>query len=110
MPKFVKKPVVIEAYQTDEEFVIPTLEGEMKASVGDWIITGVNGEMYPCKPDIFEKTYEPFSETGLHAVEVKQGSLFMDGRKIRAVQRFNLECAVNEVFKLNVDMIVDLKK
>ena len=38
---------------------IPTLEGVMTASEGDWIIRGVNGEYYPCKPDIFEKTYEP---------------------------------------------------
>lgn len=37
---------------------IPTLEGVMVASCGDWIIKGVNGEFYPCKPDIFEKTYE----------------------------------------------------
>jgi hypothetical protein len=37
---------------------IPTLEGTMTARIGDWIITGVNGEKYPCKPDIFEKTYE----------------------------------------------------
>ena len=38
---------------------IKTLEGTMKASAGDYIIRGVNGEIYPCKPDIFEKTYEP---------------------------------------------------
>lgn len=56
--KFRKKPVVIEAYQTDKEIDIETLEGTMHANVGDWIITGVNGEQYPCKPDIFEKTYE----------------------------------------------------
>ena len=60
--KFRKKPVVIEAYQTDREIDIETLEGTMHASVGDWIITGVNGEKYPCKPDIFEKTYEPADE------------------------------------------------
>jgi hypothetical protein len=59
MPKYRKKPVVIEAYQTDVEFDIPTLEGTMRASVGDWIITGVSGEVYPCKPDIFQQTYEP---------------------------------------------------
>lgn len=58
MPKFRKKPVVISAYQTDKELKIQTLEGEMTANVGDWIITGVNGEVYPCKPDIFAKTYE----------------------------------------------------
>ena len=37
---------------------IHTLEGDMKAMSGDYIIKGVNGEFYPCKPDIFEKTYE----------------------------------------------------
>ncbi len=38
--------------------IIPTLEGDMKASKNDWIIKGVNGEFYPCKPDIFAKTYD----------------------------------------------------
>lgn len=41
---------------------IPTLEGLMIAREGDWIIKGVNGEIYPCKPDIFEKTYELVKE------------------------------------------------
>ena len=62
MAKYRKKPVVIDAYQTDKELEIETLEGTMHASVGDWIITGVNGEKYPCKPDIFEKTYEKVEE------------------------------------------------
>lgn len=69
MAKYVKKPVVIEAYQTDKEMIIHTLEGDMNASVGDYIITGVHGEKYPCKPDIFEETYEPVvdkSECGTH--------------------------------------------
>lgn len=57
--KFRKKPVIIEAYQTDREMIIHTLEGDHRAAVGDWIITGVKGEQYPCKPDIFDKTYEP---------------------------------------------------
>ncbi|MFR7907998.1 MAG: hypothetical protein ACLU4K_07240 [Oscillospiraceae bacterium] len=56
--KYRKKPIVIEAYKTDKPVVIKTLEGDMKASIGDFIITGVNGEQYSCKPDIFEKTYE----------------------------------------------------
>jgi len=78
--KFRKKPIVIEAVQfdgTDEscDWLLPqlidrsigrskchlhikTLEGVMTADIGDWIIKGVNGEFYPCKPDIFEKTYE----------------------------------------------------
>ena len=42
--------------------VIETLEGDMKASYGDYIIKGVQGEFYPCKPDIFEKTYEEVAE------------------------------------------------
>lgn len=41
---------------------IPTLEGEMRADPHDYIIKGVNGEFYPCKPDIFEKTYDIISE------------------------------------------------
>jgi hypothetical protein len=85
---FRKKPVVVEAMQYTREscpvvsawvyeatndhpadiidgccgvepLIIQTLEGEMTAQPGDWIIKGVNGEFYPCKPDIFEKTYEP---------------------------------------------------
>lgn len=39
-------------------YTIGTLAGEMRADVGDWIIRGVKGEIYPCKPDIFEETYE----------------------------------------------------
>lgn len=87
--KFKKKPVVIEALQWDgtlatigaiREFMKPnyplipeldqvqykkvsliirTLEGDHEAKVGDWIIKGIKGEFYPCKPDIFKKTYEP---------------------------------------------------
>jgi len=76
--KYRKKPVEIEAMQflgdsnlmeclnfigigaggNDSTIIIATLEGDMKAKKGDWIIRGVNGEFYPCKPDIFEKTYE----------------------------------------------------
>ena len=85
--RFTKKPVTIEAIQwtgknlreviafTDgppdtpmeayadmvarDGLKIHTLEGKMLANVGDWIIRGVKGEYYPCKPDIFEATYSP---------------------------------------------------
>ena len=73
--KFRKKPVVIEATQwfkhgdhpavvkvTDGYAVVKTLEGNMVVTPGDWIITGVKGEHYPCKPDIFEATYERVEE------------------------------------------------
>jgi hypothetical protein len=81
--KFRKKPVVIEATQwfkmgdhpavktetvshmesVDTLVYIETLEGPMTVTPGDWIITGVKGEHYPCKPDIFEATYEAVYET-----------------------------------------------
>lgn len=48
----------IKTVKNDKHIRIQTLEGDMKASFGDYIIKGVNGEFYPCKPDIFEKTYE----------------------------------------------------
>ena len=60
--KYRKKPVVIEAYECTKSQVIHTLEGDMLASVGDFIITGLRGEQYPCKPDVFWKTYEPVAE------------------------------------------------
>ena len=44
--------------RTGYGFCIRTLEGDMSVTVGDWIITGVKGEKYPCKPDIFEATYD----------------------------------------------------
>jgi len=53
-----KRPVVVKAGQLAEEYDISTLEGVMHGNVGDWLIIGVNGEVYPCKPDIFTKTYE----------------------------------------------------
>lgn len=56
--EFVKKPVRVKAYQTNKIKLIETLEGTMRADKGDWIVTGINGEQYPVKPDIFEKTYE----------------------------------------------------
>ncbi len=82
MKKYRKKPVVIEAVQltwesfgmccnfigrenladgtSPDEIVIEiiTLEGNHVARIGDWIIKGIKGEFYPCKPDIFEATYE----------------------------------------------------
>lgn len=54
---FVKKPVKVRAYQTKNPMDIHTLEGTMHADSGDWIVTGISGEKYPVKPDIFNKTY-----------------------------------------------------
>ena len=60
--RYRKKPVVIEAKQLTEVTFIHTLEGTMQGNPGDWLIKGVQGEMYPCKPDIFAATYEPVKE------------------------------------------------
>lgn len=55
-----KKPVVISARgPITEPETIETLEGTMRADVGDYVITGVKKEVYPCKPDIFTATYDP---------------------------------------------------
>jgi len=56
--QYQKKPVIVEAYQTSEVVEIETLEGVMRADIGDYIIKGIQGELYPCKPDIFIETYE----------------------------------------------------
>lgn len=60
--KYRKIPIVLEAYQTEEEMDIETLEGVMHASIGDYIVTGVKGEKYPVKPDIFKNLYEEVKE------------------------------------------------
>jgi len=85
MAKYRKKPVVVDAWRVpargevpsdelidlvqengwigdDEGILIQTLEGDMLALPNDWIIKGVAGEFYPCKPDIFEQTYEKAGE------------------------------------------------
>ena len=56
--KYRKKPIIVEAYVATKEESIKTLEGTMKADKGDYVITGIRGERYPCKPDIFKQTYE----------------------------------------------------
>lgn len=112
--KFRKKPVVIEAIQyifdeqnnTDnveeictfmsakgiqmrnQKILIPTLEGAMWASSNDYIIKGVNGEFYPCKPDIFEKTYEiKVLETEDLKQRAQEYRIRFDGKQWIAVEK-----------------------
>lgn len=59
MAKFRKKPIEVEAFRLVDQEVIETLEGTMIGNPGDWLITGVAGERYPCKHEIFMQTYEP---------------------------------------------------
>lgn len=56
--KAIKKPIAIRCVQINEAFEVETLEGKMKGQPGDWLVVGVNGEMYPIAKDIFKKTYD----------------------------------------------------
>ncbi len=56
--KAIKKPIPIRCIQIDEPFTVETLEGNMKGKKGDWLMVGINGEMYPCDKAIFNKTYK----------------------------------------------------
>ncbi len=61
--KYKKKPVVVDAIKIGVPFMVETRDGTMRGNADDWLIRGIAGELYPCKPDIFEKTYEPTEET-----------------------------------------------
>jgi hypothetical protein len=102
--KFRKKPVVIEAMQLTLDsaqrvrdfcggilfdqspmppcIAIRTLEGVMRADLGDWVIRGVKGEFYPCKPDVFAATYEPADVAPDCAGAVGRG----DAKRIRQLE------------------------
>lgn len=109
--KYRKQPVVIEAVQyhgyhtgairdfcgecvrepIGEDYIeIITLEGVMTASKGDYIIKGVNGEFYPCKPDIFHKTYEPVEDDA--PISLKQA--FLSGFDNKAYREVEVEVTV----------------
>ena len=68
MPAFRKKPVVVEASALMSRSGDQTLQGDMQAQAGDWVIQGVKGELYPCKDDIFRETYEPVGKEGVKAM------------------------------------------
>ncbi len=115
--KFRKKPVVIEAWQNTHtprptplwlndawraakvQFAgggridIHTLEGVMRAELGDWIICGVKGELYPCKPDIFEATYEAAGMNNYERLKVAiENAAAKEGFEVH-----NFECFVSHL-------------
>ena len=99
--KYRKRPVVVEAiqwtgknykdiqafagikivhyFQEAEVLMVRTLEGDMFASRGDYIVKGIRGEFYPCKPDVFQETYEEAEETSLCAATGKPCSMCKPG-------------------------------
>lgn len=121
--KYKKKPVVVEAIQydgTDDSYneglcftngdllwhkelkcpIIETLEGNMTVNIGDYIIKGVQGEFYPCKPDIFEKTYEVYEEQDVtnalneylrcRSIEARDVRDVLKARDIRDIPEYGL--------------------
>lgn len=125
MAKYKKKPVVIDAVQYTkhnkdklieflglskednlEELIISTLEGDMKASYGDYIIKGVKGEFYPCKPDIFKETYEEVEEEEIiveSIIELIQKEVYIQ------LGRYPLTMISHFVCCLNPKMIEQLR-
>lgn len=121
MQKFVKKPVVVEAIQynginitevesfvgaklptvwlsvEDTQLVIPTLEGDMKVSKGDYIIKGIKGEFYPCKPDVFKSTY--------NVVEDNNGILSEGEKRVRTNFNVSSSKAVDTAKQLMAEAI-----
>jgi hypothetical protein len=102
MKKYRKKPIIIEAVQFDPQKTWPecikkwgpdfqprdcswgyvdTLEGEMHVLADDWIIKGVNGEFYPCKPDIFKKSYDLVEDVEIKE-EIKPIFVFTIGEEV----------------------------
>lgn len=123
MNQYRKKPVVIEAWQNSDEnefpswvdsadvgrepggvILINTLEGVMKAMPGDYIIKGVQGEIYPCKPDIFEATYDSVPKNHIERMEIEASEL---QAKIDGAQKF-LDSFQEEAAPLICDEQFDL--
>jgi len=129
MAKFRKKPVVIEAwpfwkdgdyndvapvefvaairYDTEDRPYVRTREGPLAVSNGDWIIRGVKGEFYPCKPDIFAEIYEPATDPaaaptedeGMDQIEAALVGLGLNGRKLSVNEALEIVRGVRARFR-----------
>ena len=131
MSKYRKKPVEIEAVKfdgTDEtvEWLLPqlksgeicracnklyikTLEGVMEAKVGDYVIKGVNGEFYPCKPDIFEKTYEKIEDDDL----LNEKPIFFEDLKngyTKAYTKSDIDMLIEDNKRLKEELFMERTK
>lgn len=108
---------IIERIHWEDGFrlVIPTLEGNLEARPGDYIIRGVKGEFYPCKPEIFEATYEPVEETEpMHIaprVEIKTqvGDFFKGLFAIRLATKGDLVQLKQEILTMVDQALTDIR-
>jgi len=120
MAKYRKKPVVVDAVQVNQAMTINTLEGDMVANPGDWIVTGTHGERYPVKRDIFDEIYElvpdedktitvlgvgnPIPPTGYYHIQTDMG----DYRTRRPYIRDNIRIGKTYVVRVYRDIIIDV--
>lgn len=98
-------------FLTNGEINIPTLEGTMKANKDDMIIQGVNGEFYPCKPDIFEKTYELFKQEEQQKKTDDFKSRLIEEQKqleekLNKLNDFNQSDKVNDIDPVQKDLLL----
>ena len=70
-----KKPVTIKAIRMDVDFEVKTLEGVHTGKAGDYLLKGIRGEIYPCRKDIFEETYEQLSTGTRKQEEIDDGGM-----------------------------------
>lgn len=124
MSYYRKRPLVIEAVQLTETAVVKTPEGDMTGSPGDWLITGVHGEQYPCSADTFRKSYEHVQGNRyrkrpiiveaiplIHRISIETGSGTLVGRPgdwlVHGVNGSQYPCSA-DVFRETYEPVDDL--
>jgi acyl carrier protein len=106
---YVKKPVSVKAVQIDRPFEVETLEGTFKAKAGDYLVEGVRGELYSCKKEIFEETYDLTDDMLPITNKIKNIIAEACGRKvseIRLIDNFNndLDCDDLDMVELIMEL------
>lgn len=133
MSKYVKKPIIIEAFRMGIDYIpdwfmdevtnnniilreeggrtyseIKTLEGTMRADYGDYVILGVNKEIYPCKADIFDKTYNPVNEEKTekeYLIDLFNDAI-VNNKKIIVYTMFDKETIESCIYYNNLDKVL----
>ncbi len=101
--KYRKKPIIVEAYQADEEISIETLEGTMKAEKGDYIIRGIKGELYPCREDIFYETYEKMEKPYVDYCDMKIDLKFLQSHIESNIRNYFTRHGIYELSDITIN-------